>query len=154
MADISWTSTERNKVRLLSGIDSEEMDNSNLDILMNMSVDWFQQQTNLTYTLGEFASYDSAVVYYSCFLVLVAQTGVGVQRIRLADVEVQYDNDQFQYFVDLALEMINLKRGVSIKRSTYNADPWLGEVNWLKNIDGVDSTKNIRPRPKGMQYDN
>jgi len=153
MASVSWTSAVRNKVRLLSGIDSEEMDNSNLDILMNMSVDWFQQQTDLTYTIGEFSAYDSSVVYYSCFLVLVAQTGIGVQRIRLADVEVQYDNDQFQYFVDLALEMINLKRGFSIKRSTYNADPWLGDVNWLKNVDGVDSTKNIRPRPRGLNYD-
>ena len=153
MAAINWTAAARNKVRLLSGIDSEEMENSNLDILMNMSVDWFQQQTNLTYTLGEFASYDSAVVYYSCFLVLVAQTGIGVRRIRLADVEVQYDNDQFQYFVDLALEMINLMRGVTIQRSSYNADPWLGPVNWLRNVDGVDSTKNIRPRPKGINYD-
>jgi len=153
MADISWTAAARNKVRLLSGIDSEEMENANLDVLMNMSVDWFQEQTSTTYTLGEYGAYDAAVTYYSCFLVLVAQTGIGVHRIRLADVEVQYDNDQFQYFVDLALEMINLKRGFSIKRTTYNADPWLGEVNWLKNIDGVDSTKNIRPRPKGMQYD-
>jgi len=153
MASVSWTPAVRNKVRLLSGIDSEEMDNSNLDILMNMSVDWFQQQTDLTYTIDEFPAYDSSVVYYSCFLVLVAQTGIGVQRIRLADVEVQYDNDQFQYFVDLALEMINLKRGFSIKRSTYNADPWLGDVNWLKNVDGVDSTKNIRPRPRGLNYD-
>jgi len=118
-----------------------------------MSVDWFEQQTGLTYTMEEFASYDSAVVYYSCFLVLVAQTGIGVQRIRLADVEVQYDNDQFQYFVDLALEMINLMRGVTIQRSSYNADPWLGPVNWLRNVDGVDSTKNIRPRPKGINYD-
>ena len=153
MADISWTAASRSKVRLLSGINSEEMDNTNLDILMNMAVDWFQQQTGLTYTLGEFATYDSSITYYSCFLVLVAETGIGVQRIRLADVEVQYDNDQFQYFVDLALEMINLKRGVSIKRSTYNADPWLGDVNWLKNVDGVDSTKNIRPKPKGLNYD-
>ena len=153
MASIAWTAAERNKVRLLSGIDSEEMENANLDILMNMSVDWFQEQTGTTYTIGEYAAYDSSVVYYSCFLVLVAETGIGVHRIRLADVEVQYDNDQFQYFVDLALEMINLKRGFSIKRSTYNADPWLGDVNWLKNVDGVDSTKNIRPRPKGINYD-
>ena len=131
MASIAWTAAERNKVRLLSGIDSEEMENANLDILMNMSVDWFQQQTGTTYAIGTYAAYDSAVVYYSCFLVLVAQTGIGVRRIRLADVEVQYDNDQFQYFVDLALEMINLKRGVTIQRSSYNADPWLGPVNWL-----------------------
>jgi len=52
MADITWTTTFRNKVRLLSGISSEELDNENLDILGNMAVDWFQAETGLTYTLG------------------------------------------------------------------------------------------------------
>jgi hypothetical protein len=51
MANISWNSAERDKVRLLAGIESEELDNSKLDILLNMSVDWFEQQTGLTYTL-------------------------------------------------------------------------------------------------------
>ena len=41
MANISWNSAEREKVRLLAGIESEELDNSKLDILLNMSVDWF-----------------------------------------------------------------------------------------------------------------
>ena len=150
---ITWTSAEREKVRLLSGVNSEEMDNSKLEILMNLSVDWFQIQTTTTYTLGEYAAYDAAVVYYSCYLVLVAQTGIGVTEIRLADVEVKYDSEQFQYFIDLALEMINLKKGASIKRSTYNADPYLGNVNWLRNVTGIDSTKNIRPKPRGINYD-
>tara|TARA_R100001163_G_C5067680_1_gene206985 strand:+ start:3288 stop:3749 length:462 start_codon:yes stop_codon:yes gene_type:complete len=150
---ITWTSTEREKVRLLSGVNSEVMDNSKLEILMNLSVDWFQIQTNTTYTLGEFAAYDAAVVYYSCYLVLVAETGIGVTEIRLADVEVKYDSEQFQYFIDLALEMINLKKGASIKRTTYNADPYLGNVNWLRNVTGIDSTKNIRPKPRGINYD-
>ena len=68
MADITWTATFRNKVRLLSGISSEELDNANLDILGNMAVDWFQAETGLTYTLGGNNSYDQAVVYYTCFL--------------------------------------------------------------------------------------
>ncbi len=52
MANISWNSTERDKVRLLAGIESEELDNSKLDILLNMSVDWFDQKTSPTFTLG------------------------------------------------------------------------------------------------------
>lgn len=153
MASITWTAAEREKVRLLSGVTSEEMDNNHIEILMNMAVDWFQIQTSGTYVLGQFAAYDAAVVYYSCYLVLVAETGIGVERIRLADVEIKYDSEQFQYFIDLALEMINLKKGASIKRTSYNADPYLGNVNWLRNVTGIDSTKNIRPKPRGMNYD-
>ena len=52
MASISWTSTERDKVRLLAGIESEELDNSKLDILLNLSVDWFEQQTGITFGIG------------------------------------------------------------------------------------------------------
>ena len=37
MASISWTTTERDKVRLLAGIESEELDNPKLDILLNKS---------------------------------------------------------------------------------------------------------------------
>ena len=32
MASISWTATERDKVRLLAGLESEELDNAKLDI--------------------------------------------------------------------------------------------------------------------------
>ena len=107
MADITWTATFRNKVRLLSGISSEELDNANLDILGNMAVDWFQAETGLTYTLGGNNSYDQAVVYYTCFLGSVVENGLGIDRIKLADVEVYYNSEEFRYFIDLALEMIN-----------------------------------------------
>jgi hypothetical protein len=63
---------------------------------------------------------------------------------------VDFDNSQFEYFKDLALEMLLFKLGLSIKTTTYNAAPFLGEVNWLKNVSGVDSTKNIRKVPRGM----
>ena len=152
MADITWTATFRNKVRLLSGISSEELDNANLDILGNMAVDWFQAETGLTYTLGGNNSYDQAVVYYTCFLGSVVENGLGIDRIKLADVEVYYNSEEFRYFIDLSLEMIRFQLGVSIKRTTYNADPHLGNVNWNKNVTGEDSTKNIRKKPRGINY--
>jgi|TARA_R110002020_G_scaffold1930_1_gene8826 hypothetical protein len=152
MASITFNATFRNKVRLLAGISSEELDNSNIDILGNMSVDWFQAESSLTYTLGSDDGYDQVVVYYTCFLASVVESGMGIERIRLADVEVYYDTKQFRYFIDLALEMLRFKLGVSIKKTTYNADPHLGTVNWNKNIDGEDSTKNIRQRPRGVNY--
>ena len=46
-----------------------------------------------------------------------------------------------------------MKMGLSIKTTTYNANPWTGQVNWKKNVDGVDSTKTMYPRPRGVNYD-
>ena len=100
MASITFNATFRNKVRLLAGISSEELDNSNIDILGNMSVDWFQAESSLTYTLGSDDGYDQVVVYYTCFLASVVESGMGIERIRLADVEVYYDTKPFRYFID------------------------------------------------------
>tara|TARA_Y100000310_G_scaffold34795_1_gene32946 strand:+ start:274 stop:729 length:456 start_codon:yes stop_codon:yes gene_type:complete len=151
MAYPSWTATERDKVRLLAGIESEELENSKIDILLNMSVDWFAEQTGITFSLGSVPAYDNAVAYYACYLASIAQNGVGVDSIRLGDVSVDYDNSQFEYFKELATEMLLFKLGLSIKRTTYNADPYLGTVNWDKNVTGVDSTKNIRKKPRGVE---
>ena len=153
MANISWNSAEREKVRLLAGIESEELDNSKLDILLNMSVDWFEQQTGLTYTLNSVTAYDNSIVYYTCYLASLVQNGVGIESISLGDVEVSYNNAEFQHFEDLALEMLLFKLGLSIKRTTYNASPFLGQVNWNKNVTGVDSTKDMYPRPRGTGGD-
>ena len=126
MASITWTPAQRDKVRLLAGIESENLDNSKLDILLNMSVDWFEMQTNITYALGSITAYDNAVVYYTCYLASLVQNGVGIDSIRLGDVQVSYNNAEFQHFEDLAIEMLLFKLGMSIKRTTYNASPWLG----------------------------
>jgi hypothetical protein len=151
MASISWTSAERDKVRLLAGIESEELDNSKLDILLNLSVDWFEQQTGETFVLGQTAAYDNSIVYYTCYLASMVENGVGIDRIRMGDVEIYYENEQFKYFEDLAIEMLLFKLGMSIKTTTYNASPYLGNVNWNKNVGGDDSTKDIRPVPKGIR---
>ena len=152
MADISWNDATRAKVRLLAGIESENLDNSKLDILLNLSVDWFEQQTGETFTLGSVAAYDNSVVYYTCYLASLAQNGVGIKSLQLGDVEVDYDASEFQYFVDLALEMLLFKLGLSIKRTTYNANPYLGNVNWNRNVTGIDGTENIRKKPRGIQF--
>jgi hypothetical protein len=154
MASISWTQAAREKVRLLAGIESTVLDNEQLDVLYNMAVDWFQEQTSITFVLGDDSAYDNSVAYYCCYLSSIVANGVGIERIIMGDVQVYYDNKQFQYFVDLALELLAFKLGISIKRTTYNADPWLGTVNWNKNITGVDSTKDFRKKPRGINYGN
>ena len=137
MAAIEWTQAAREKVRLLAGLEATVIDNQQLDILYNMAVDWFQENSGTTFVLGEDTS-------------SIVANGVGIERIIMGDVQVYYDNAQFKYFVELALELLAFKLGISIKRTTYNADPWLGTVNWNKNITGVDSTKNFRKRPRGL----
>ena len=152
MAYPTWTAAFRNKVRLLAGISSEELDDTNLDILADMSVDWFDVQTGLVYTLGGDTAYDQAIVYYTCYLGSIVESGMGISQIRLADVDVKYNNAEFANFVDLALELLAMKLGISIKKTTYNADPYLGRVNWDKNVTGVDSTLDFRKKPRGMNY--
>ena len=153
MAYPTWTAAFRNKVRLLAGISSEELDDDNLDILADMSVDWFQTQTSLTYTLGGDAAYDQSIVYYTCYLGSIVESGMGISQIRLADVDVRYSNEEFANFIELALELLAMKLGISIKKTTYNADPYLGRVNWDKNVTGVDSTLDFRKKPRGINYD-
>ena len=152
MAYPTWTAAFRNKVRLLAGISSQELDDTNLDMLADMSVDWFDVQTGLTYSLGSDTAYDQAIVYYTCYLGSIVESGMGISQIRLADVDVKYNNAEFANFVDLALELLAMKLGISIKKTTYNADPYLGRVNWDKNVTGVDSTLDFRKKPRGMNY--
>jgi hypothetical protein len=42
------------------------------------------------------------------------------------------------------------KQGLSIQTTTYNASASQGDVDWKKNIDGSDSTLNVRQKPRGM----
>ena len=153
MAYPTWTAAFRNKVRLLAGISSQELDDTNLDMLADMSVDWFDVQTGLTYSLGSDTAYDQAIVYYTCYLGSIVESGMGISQIRLADVDVKYNNAEFANFVELALELLAMKLGISIKKTTYNADPYLGRVNWDKNVTGVDSTLDFRKKPRGINYD-
>ena len=145
---ISWNATFRNRVRLLAGIEQEELDNDTLDILANISAEWFAENTGTTFTLNSNNTYDNAVLYYTCYLSSMAQNGVGIERIQVGDLAVYYENDQYIHFKELAEQQLIMKLGLSIKTTTYNANPWTGDVNWMKNVKGVDSTETMYPRPR------
>ena len=142
----------RSRIRFLSGIQSEEITDLDLDIAISIAVEWFNEQTGLTYsTSTSDAAYDNAVMYYTCYLASIAQNGLGIEQLRIGDVFVQYvDEEPYNKFLELANEAIISKQSLSIKTTTYNADASQGDVDWKKNIDGSDSTLNIRQKPRGM----
>ena len=146
---ISWTATFQNRVRLLAGIESEEMDNATMDILANIAAEWFAQNAGTEFVLGDDNTYDNAVMYYTCYLACLAQNGLGIERIQVGDLAVYYEDDQFIHFKELAEQQLVMKQALSIKTTTYNADPYLGRVNWDENVTGVNSTKDMYPRPRG-----
>ena len=153
METFTWNTQFRNRVRLLAGIDAEELDNDTLDILANMAAGWIQDNTNTTYTLNSDNAYDMAVVYYTCYLGCLAQNGVGIDRITVGDLQVYYDTSEYEVYATLANQMLAMKLGLSIKRTSYNAAPFLGQVNWDKNVKGIDATKDMYPPVRGVQYE-
>ena len=142
----------RSRIRLLSGIKSEEISDDDLDLVISMASEWFTEQTALTYDVTSAdAAYDNAVMYYSCYLGSIAQNGMGIEQLRIGDIFIQYvDDEPYNKYLELANEAIIAKQALSIKTSTYNADSSLGDVDWKKNIDGSDSTLNVRQKPRGM----
>jgi|TARA_R110001583_G_scaffold42650_19_gene135635 hypothetical protein len=153
METFTWNTQFRNRVRLLAGIEQEELDNDTLDILANVAAEWFQLNTNLTFTLNSDNSYDMSVIYYTCYLGCLAQNGVGIDRITVGDLQVYYDTSDYEMYATLANQMLAMKLGLSIKTTTYNAAPYLGQVNWDKNVTGVDATKTMYPPVRGVHYD-
>ena len=153
METFSWTEQFRNRVRLLAGIEQEELDNDTLDILANIAAEWFQDNTSLTYTINTCNAYDMAVIYYTCYLGCLAQNGVGIDRITVGDLQVYYDTSDYEVYQTLANQMLLMKLGLSIKRTTYNAAPYLGAVNWDENVTGVNATKAMYPPVRGVDYE-
>ena len=142
----------RTRIRFLSGIQSEEVSDSDLDIAISIAVEWFAEQTGLTYsTSTSDAAYDNAVMYYSCYLASIAQNGMGIKNLKIGDIFLSYSDDEpYMRFKHMATDALNSKITTSIKRSSYNADSSQGNVNWKKNIDGSDNTLNTRNRPRNM----
>ncbi len=145
----------RTRIRLFAGIEQEELDDDTLDILISVSADWFKEQIGSVYDttdpMDNDASYDNAVMYYSCYLACIAQNGLGIERIQVGDLAVYYEDDQFIHFKELAEQQLIMKQSLSIKRTGYNADPWLGKVNWNENVTVVNATKEMYPRPRGTR---
>ena len=140
----------RDRIRLMAGINQEELDNDTLDILISVAAEWFKEQIGTDYDVANAdAAYDNAVMYYSCYLASIAQNGMGIERIQVGDLAVYYEGDQFIHFKELADQQLVMKQSLSIKTTTYNADPYLGRVNWDENVTGVNSTKDMYPRPRG-----
>ena len=151
--DISWNNTFRTRVRLLAGIEPEEIDNETLDTLADISSEWFEENVGTTFTLNGDNTYDNAVMYYTCYLASLAQNGVGIDRIAVGDLQIYYDTSEYEVWKTLAEQMLIMKLGLSIKRTTYNAAPYLGKVNWDKNVTGVGATKTMYPPVRGVGYD-
>jgi len=151
--DITWNNTFRTRVRLLAGIEPEEIDNETLDTLSDISSEWFEENVGETYVLNANNTYDNAVMYYTCYLASIAQNGVGIDRIAVGDLQVYYDSKDYIHFEEMANQYLMMKLGLSIKTTTYNASPNIGPVKWKRNVRGDDGTLVMYPRPRGMAYD-
>ncbi len=151
---IPITSAEalRSRIRFLTGIQDAEISDNDLDIAISIAIEWFEEQTGLTYAPATTdATHDNAVVYYTAYIASIAQNGMGVEQIRIGDVFVQYDDEEpYTKFLEMANDAILSKLSLSIKMTSYNADPDQGNVNWHKNIDGSDGTLNIRKKPRNL----
>ena len=53
----------RTRVRLISGIEQEELDNDTVDILISVASEWFLSQIGTAYVIGNDSAYDNAVMY-------------------------------------------------------------------------------------------
>jgi hypothetical protein len=142
----------RKRIRFMSGIQAEEIDDTDLDLVISIATEWFTEQTGITYAVASAdAAYDNAVMYYSCYLASIAQNGMGIEQLRIGDIFIQYvDEEPYQKFLELANSAIIAKQALSIKTSIYNADSAKGNVDWKKNIDGSDGTLNVKQNPRGM----
>ena len=92
---ISSLANLRSRIRLLSGINVEEISDDDLDLVISIASEWFTEQTALTYDVTSAdAAYDNAVMYYSCYLGSIAQNGMGIEQLRIGDIFVQYVDDE------------------------------------------------------------
>ena len=139
------------RARLLTGIESTEVDDTDLSELVSMAIEWFEDQTSLTYAVDTSNAYDNAVIYYTCYLASIAQNGMGIENLKIGDLYVGYtDEEPYQRFEQMALDAIKSYSALSIKMTSYNADASQGDVNWKKNIDGSDGTLNVRQKPRNL----
>ena len=139
------------RVRILTGIESTEIDSTNLSEIISMAIEWFEDQTGLTYAADTENAYDNAVVFYSSYLASIAQNGMGVENLKVGDLFVSFaDEEPYKRFEQMALDALKTETALSIKMTSYNADPDQGSVDWHKNIDGSDNTLNVRQKPRNM----
>ena len=139
------------RVRLLTGIESTEVDDSDMSQLVSMAIEWFEEQTSTTFAVDTSNAYDNAVIYYTCYLASIAQNGMGLENLKIGDLFVSYaDDEPYKKFEEMAKDALLSYSAMSIKMTTYNADPQQGDVNWHHNIDGSDNTLNVRQKPRNL----
>ena len=139
------------RVRILTGIESTEIDDTNLSELISMAIEWFETQTGETYTVNTQDAFDNAIVFYSSYLGSIAQNGMGVENLKIGDIFIQYTDDEpYQKFLKMAQDALNSQIATSVNRTTYNADASKGNVDWKKNIDGSSNTLNVRQSPRNI----
>ena len=150
--DLTMTlDTLATRVRLLTGIEATEVADTDLSVLMTMAIEWVEEQEGTSFTVNTNDLVDQAVCYYSAYLMSIAQNGMGVEDMKIGDIFMSYTKeDPYGKFMDLANEALLQKNALSIKTSTYNADPTLGDIDWKKNIDGSGSTLNVRQKPRNI----
>ena len=139
------------RVRILTGIESTEIDDTNLSELISMAIEWFETQTGETYTVNTQDAFDNAITFYASYLGSIAQNSMGVENLKIGDIFIQYTDDEpYIKFLKLAQDALNSQIATSVKTTTYNADPSKGSVDWKKNIDGSSNTLNVRQSPRNI----
>ena len=139
------------RVRILTGIESTEIDDTDLSELISMAIEWFETQTGETYTVNTQDAFDNAIVFYSSYLGSIAQNGMGVENLKIGDIFIQYTDDEpYIKFLKMAQDALNSQIATSVNTNTYNADASKGSVDWKKNIDGSSNTLNVRQSPRNM----
>ena len=61
------------RVRLLTGIEAVEVDDTDLSVLMTMAIEWVEEQEGTSFTVNTNDLVDQAVVYYTAYLLSIAQ---------------------------------------------------------------------------------
>ena len=139
----------RTRIRLLAGVEAEERSNTDVLVFITMAKEWFGVQVGsaFDYAAG-IDAYNNSIVYYACYLVSIAQNGLGVESMRLGDFFIEYDTKKgYIEFENKARGELMSQWSLSIQTGTYNADPHTGNVDWKKNIDGSDATLTMKPTP-------
>ena len=139
------------RVRLLTGIEATEVSDTDLSELVSMAIEWVEDQLGSSYTVDTENSHDNAVIFYTSYLTSIAQNGMGVENLKIGDLFVSFaDEEPYKRFEQMALDALKTETALSIKMTSYNADPDQGSVNWHKNIDGSDNTLNVRRKPRNL----
>ena len=57
------------RIRLLAGVEAEEMSNDDVDVFITMAKEWFGVQVGSAFDYAdEINAYNNSIVYYACYL--------------------------------------------------------------------------------------